>query len=161
MDVYLGGQLQGSFDSRSLPSDAARFATLQTGYYIANHHLHLRKYDALQVASPTVGGDGKITMAGDVATAGDAGSAVVPTVGPNPARPGHDTADGIDIHKAGIDDQTGVYGAEKKGISQGCQLVPVSQWPDFMKIINAKNKDGSNVAPHFDTWIIRPQITHD
>lgn len=156
LDVYVGGELKGSFDSNSLPSDSARFATIQPGYYLANHHMHGHggnRYDALQLVSPNADADGKITMASEAVNSADAANVSIPTIGRNPAHPNQSFATGINIHRAGRQDQTGMLG--NTAISEGCQLVPTSQWQDFINIIGSKDKNGNYLVPHFDTWVIR------
>jgi hypothetical protein len=153
MEVYVEGELAGSFDSRSIPSDQTRFATIQPGFYIAEHHMHQGKYDALQVVNAKVDADAMIVMADDVDGLKDLGSRAIPTMGPNPAHPNQSFASGINIHHAGIDDFTGIT-SRGTGVTEGCQVIATSEWSKFMGMVGVK-ANGKYSIPYFNIWIIR------
>ena len=56
----------------------------------------------------------------------------------NPAYTKRTYAEGIDIHKAGLDNFTGMT-QDGKPVSAGCLLIDINQWDEF--IGHFKNKD--------------------
>jgi hypothetical protein len=152
-EVYIAGNLKGTFNSRSIPSDQNRFATVQPGFYIAEHHLHQGRYDALQVVNASIDADGHVNMAQDVSSQRDLRSRAIPTEGVNPAHPNQSFATGINIHHAGIDDFTGVT-RTGAGVSEGCQIVTTHEWDSFINIVAART-NGRYSVPYFNTWIVR------
>ncbi len=125
-----------TFKATTMPSDSMRFGTIQPGFYHAVRWKHQNKYPALQIRTTS-------------------GSNKIPTVGTNPATD-KSYAVGVNIHKAGKNNFTGTFWSKKdfkisdgnytesrkfrdrySGCSEGCQLVDINKWNDFMSNFKA------------------------
>lgn len=106
--VTVNGKETGTFLVKTTPSDANNSATVANGTYSATLTTH--------------GNDVAIRLQPTNA---------IQTIGPNPSRSdGRSIAQGILVHRAGVGNFTGV-GRDGRAVSQGCQVVCTSQYPDF------------------------------
>jgi uncharacterized protein RhaS with RHS repeats len=106
--IYINGKEAGRFLARTIPSDK-KFATVANGGYSGNSTTHKRTYPAIAFEA-----NGK-----------------VPTVGKNPAHPDQNYATAIQIHKAGVNNFTGITRAGG-GVSEGCTLIATDQYSEFL-----------------------------
>ncbi len=130
LNTVTGGlSITGEFLAKSTPSDSNDYATVANGTYSATLTAH--------------GNDIAIRLQPTNA---------IPTIGPNPSRmDGISLATGILVHKAGVNNFTGV-GRDGRAVSEGCQVVCTSQFGAF------KNATGMTPAAggpqrHFTVWV--------
>ena len=110
--VYLNDNTIETFDACTYPSQSA-CATVPAGKYEARVGLHKGQYTALRMSD--IGGSGKIELGQE-----------------NPAySDGRTYATGINIHKPGSDNFTGVY-RNGSVTSAGCLLIDINRWSEFI-----------------------------
>ncbi len=123
--VYKADGTTATFAACTHPSDASKFATVPAGSYVAKtgeHHGTKSSYMALKL-------QGKIELGME-----------------NPAYNDHRTyAIGIDIHKAGVNNYTGLT-KSGGGVSQGCLLIDVNRWNEFMNCFSGGTDIGVTVS---------------
>ena len=108
--VYMPDGTTKQFKACTNPSDASKYATVPEGIYEAKPGIHngsKSSYRALKL-------QGNIELGGT-----------------NPAHPDRTFAKGINIHKPGIDNLTGMCN-DGTAISEGCLLIDREQWNDFI-----------------------------
>jgi RHS repeat-associated protein len=131
--VKVNGEVAGTFLAKTTPSDSNRFATALAGTYPATLTTHSGQF-ALRL-QPTTN---------------------IPTEGPNPSRPdGASFATGILVHQSGIGNFTGI-GRDGRAVSEGCQIIPRSQFGDFMGATGMTTDDGTNPQHHFTVTVDTP-----
>ena len=118
--VYMSDGKQTSFEANTMPSDPKKYATVPEGFYHAKVGKHKGNYTALRLSDSD--DSGKISL----------GS-------PNPSDPTRDYALGINIHKPGYNNLTGLT-SKGIAISQGCLLIDRNKWSDFISIFNTKEQ---------------------
>lgn len=65
----------------------------------------------------------------------------------NPAyTDGRTYAKGIDIHKAGISNYTGTTNSGKNGVSEGCLLIDVNNWTNFIGLFNNSAQKSNTIS---------------
>uniref|UniRef100_UPI0022E71249 RHS repeat-associated core domain-containing protein n=1 Tax=Bacteroides bouchesdurhonensis TaxID=1841855 RepID=UPI0022E71249 len=120
--VYLADGTTLEYDASTNPSDSEAFATVPEGIYEANvgiHHGSKRNYTALKMRD--IGAKSQTLELGI----------------PNPAyQDGRTFATGIDIHYAGKNNFTGTINDGKNGVSQGCLLIDINAWSNFISNFN-------------------------
>ncbi|MDE6310051.1 MAG: hypothetical protein K2L81_07660, partial [Muribaculaceae bacterium] len=109
------------YNACTYPSDLKNCATVPAGEYEAVVGLHRKQYSALRLS--------------DIGTK-DFTHTSIELGRQNPSKPNKQTtkATGINIHKAGNNNYTGKYekNNETKYVSEGCILIDIYQWDDFM-----------------------------
>jgi hypothetical protein len=115
--VSVNGKDVGTFLVKTTPSDSSTAGTLAAGTYSGTLTTH-NGHSAIRL-QPTNN---------------------LPTNGPNPAHGGAWMAQGILVHRAGVNNFTGV-GRDGRPVSAGCQVVCTSQYGDFM------NATGMSASP--------------
>lgn len=107
--VIVNGKVTGAYLVKTTPSNSSQSATVANGTYEATLTTHSGQL-AIRL-QPT-----------------DA----IPTIGPNPSRrDGASIAQGILIHRAGINNFTGV-GRDGRAVSNGCQVVCRTEYRNFL-----------------------------
>jgi hypothetical protein len=127
--VYLADGTTQAFDANTNPS-SSDYATVPEGIYhatVGTHNGKKSSYTALKMK------DTETTS--NTIELGDT----------NPAHPERTYAEGIDIHKAGSNNLTGV---DSKGnaISEGCLLIDVDNWSNFIGIFNTNEQRSKTVS---------------
>lgn len=75
----------------------------------------------------------------------------------NPAyKDGRTYATGIDIHKAGKNNYTGTLNNGENGVSQGCLLIDVNNWSDFIGIFNNSSQKSKIVSVTVSRVLVTP-----
>jgi hypothetical protein len=120
--VYKANGSTTTFDASIYPARLDEYATTPEGDYEATVGMHHGKYEALHVH--------------DV---GKTGSESIDLGVPNPSNPSTTTATGIHIHKAGINNKTGLT-SKGQPISAGCLLIDYNKWNSFISIFNNANQ---------------------
>jgi hypothetical protein len=116
-----------AFDATTNPSDVEKYATVPAGMYEAKVGLHKNSYTALRMSD--VGGNGRIELGQE-----------------NPAfSDGRTYALGINIHKPGLNNKTGMT-SDGKAISQGCLLIDRNRWSDFIGIFDTSEQKGNAIG---------------
>jgi RHS repeat-associated protein len=129
--VYLADGTIVEYDATTRPSDANRYATVPEGIYEAKVGLHNGDYPALRM--------------GDVGTT-DFSNNRIELGTENPAySDGRTYATGINIHKAGIDNFTGV-GRDGRPVSAGCILIDIDNWSSFIGHFNNDAQRNNTVS---------------
>ncbi len=117
--VYTADGTTCEYDACTYPSDTEKYATVPEGMYEAKPGMHKGSYKALRV--------------GDVGTKNFYNNSIELGM-PNPSNPGKTTANGINIHLPGRGNSTGKPNGAV--ISQGCLLIDMESWSDFMSHFN-------------------------
>lgn len=128
--VYKADGFTADFNACTVPSDTNKFATIPAGIYEAKVGLHKSNYKALRL--------------GDVGTI-DFYANSIELGTPNPSNPKTTKASGINIHKSGKNNYTGVIG-ENRGVSEGCILIDRNKWNDFISIFEIQKQEGNIVG---------------
>ena len=128
--VYKADGFTADFNACTVPSDTNKFATIPAGIYEAKVGLHKSNYKALRL--------------GDVGTI-DFYANSIELGNPNPSNPKTTKARGINIHKSGKNNYTGVIG-ENRGVSEGCILIDINKWKDFISIFEIQKQEGNIVG---------------
>ena len=133
--VYKADGTTEEFKANTLPSDQNLYATIPDGTYHATVGLHKGAYSALRMSDTDNTSSIELGM-------------------PNPAHPERTTAVGINIHKAGKNNLTGMV-SKKVAVSQGCLLMDRTKWSSFINIFNNEsqktNKVSVTVSRYFST----------
>jgi hypothetical protein len=129
--VYLADGTKVEYDATTRPSDANQYATVPEGIYEAKVGLHNGDYPALRM--------------GDVGTT-DFSNNRIELGTENPAySDGRTYATGINIHKAGQNNFTGV-GKYGKPVSAGCILIDINNWSSFIGHFNNDAQKNNTVS---------------
>lgn len=130
--VYLADGGTRTFDASTNPSDPDIFATVSEGTYhatVGTYNGSKSSYKALKMKN-----EGVKTQVIELRTT-------------NPAyKDGRTYATGIDIHKAGKNNYTGTLNDGKNGVSQGCLLIDINNWSDFIGIFNNSSQKSRTVS---------------
>ncbi|MFA6703161.1 MAG: RHS repeat-associated core domain-containing protein, partial [Dysgonamonadaceae bacterium] len=130
--VYLADGTTTTFDAMTNPSDPDAFATVPEGMYQAKagtHNGSKSSYTALKMR--------------DI----DATSQTIELGTTNPAYSvGRTYATGIDIHKAGKNNYTGTFNKGENGVSQGCLLIDVNNWSNFIGNFNNNSQKSNTIS---------------
>ena len=119
--VYKADGSTENFDACTNPSNPDKYATVPAGRYEAKVGLHKGSYTALRM--------------GDVGTKNFAANTI--ELGePNPSNKKTTKAAGINIHKPGRNNLTGMT-KSKKPVSMGCFLIDQNKWTKFISIFTA------------------------
>ncbi|MDE6379592.1 MAG: hypothetical protein K2L11_03895 [Muribaculaceae bacterium] len=122
--VYKADGTTEEFDACTYPSDVDKYATVPEGQYEAKVGKHKNTYAALRLS--------------DIDTQNFSDNSI--ELGkPNPANPNTTKAKGINIHKPGLQNLTGMT-RSKQAISQGCLLISRKQWNQFITIFDNANQ---------------------
>lgn len=130
--VYLADGTVQNFKATTYPSDTKKFATVPEGIYHASigiHHGSTEYYTALKMR--------------------DKGSKyqTIELKTNNPAyKDGRTYATGIDIHKAGKNNFTGKMKNNKDGVSEGCLLIDIDEWSNFIGLFNTPSQKNNTVS---------------
>lgn len=130
--VYLADGTVQTFKATTYPSDTKKFATVPEGIYHASigiHHGSTKHYTALKMR--------------------DKGSKyqTIELKTNNPAyKDGRTYATGIDIHKAGENNFTGKINNNKDGVSEGCLLIDINEWSNFIGLFNTPSQKSNTVS---------------
>ena len=130
--VYLADGTVQNFKATTYPSDTKKFATVPEGIYHASigiHHGSTEYYTALKMR--------------------DKGSKyqTIELKTNNPAyKDGRTYATGIDIHKAGKNNFTGKMKNNKDGVSEGCLLIDINEWSNFIGLFNTPSQKSNTVC---------------
>ena len=120
-----------TFNASTYPSDINQYATVPEGLYegqLGVHHGSSGSYPAIRV--------------GDVGT-NAFGNNSINLNKPNPSNPKTNSATGINIHKPGMNNKTGMTN-DGKAISKGCLLIDITQWSEFIRIF--QNNPSSTIS---------------
>lgn len=129
--VYLADGTKVEYDATTRPSDADDYATVPEGRYEAKVGLHNGSYTALRM--------------GDVGTT-DFSNNRIELGTENPAySDGRTYATGINIHKAGLNNKTGMT-TSGSPISAGCSLIDRDNWSGFIGNFNTDAQKNNTVS---------------
>ncbi len=143
--VYKADGTIVTFDASTHPSDESDYPTVPAGLYEAKVGLHKGSYTALRM--------------GDVGTA-NFGSNKIELGTENPAfDDGRTSASGINIHKPGINNKTGMT-TSGKPISAGCSLIDRNSWGDFIGIFNSPDQRGNVISVTMSRTMASPSNTN-
>ena len=123
--VYKADGTTEEFDACTNPSDPSKYATVPAGRYEAKVGKHKNSYAALRM--------------GDVGTK-NFGNNSIELGKPNPSNKNTTKARGINIHKPGVNNLTGMTNS-KKPVSMGCFLIDIKKWSEFIKIFTQHPND--------------------
>ncbi len=141
--VYKADGTTEEFNACTNPSDASNCATIPEGIYEAGLGKHRDKYMALRM--------------GDVGTSNFYNN-YIELGKPNPSNENTTKAGGVNIHKAGINNKTGMFFNKETNkiepISAGCMLIDVNQWNSF--ISNFDKKGSSPVSIILSRSLAKP-----
>ena len=127
--VYLESGKTTTFEANTNPS-SSKYATVPEGEYhtiVGTHNGSASSYTALKIR--------------DV----NATSQTIELGGPNPAHTDRSYASGINIHKPGLNNLTGLTRAGS-AISQGCLLIERDSWTTFINIFNSDSQRLNTVS---------------
>jgi RHS repeat-associated protein len=128
--VSVNGKVVGTFLVKTTPSDSGRFATTSIGAYAGTREAYHNDLGIRLLP----------TMA-------------IPTSRPNPNQDMKWIAQGIFVHRAGLDNFTGVDPASGRAVSEGCFVVARSQYDDF-KVATGLVSPGSLPQSHFTVVLL-------
>ena len=75
----------------------------------------------------------------------------------NPAyKDGRTYATGIDIHKAGKNNFTGKMKNNKDGVSEGCLLIDIDEWSNFIGLFNTPSQKNNTVSVTVSRTLPKP-----
>ena len=130
--VYLADGTTTTFNAMTNPSDPDIFATVPEKIYQAKVGIHngtKSSYIALKMR--------------DI----NAPSQTIELGTTNPAySDGRTYSTGIDIHKAGKNNYTGTFNNGENGISQGCLLIDVNNWSNFIENFNNNSQKSNTIS---------------
>ena len=112
--IYLSDGSSKDYAACTYPSDVEKFPTIPEGEYEAYVGMHNQKYLALKMRD--IGAQMQTIQLGFVNPAYDDGRTY---------------AIGVDIHKAGRDNFTGI-GRDLNAVSEACFLIDIHSWDNFM-----------------------------
>ena len=125
------------YDACTYPSDLDKYPTIPEGFYEASVGSHKGSYTALKMYDIGKSIDDQTIVLGFT----------------NPAT-GTDFAAGVNIHKAGNNNFTGMDG--NKPVSAACALIDRNNWDEFINHFNNdgqyKNKVGIFISRSFVLW---------
>lgn len=124
--VYLADGTTETYAACTKPSNEEDYATVPEGVYQAKVGSHKGEYTALRMSDTD--GSGKIELGA-----------------PNPAHPDRTYAEGINIHKAGRNNLTGMTQKDTP-VSAGCLLIDRNNWDDFIGNFNNTNQKDNVVS---------------
>ncbi len=124
--VYKSDGTTEEFDATTRPSDIDKFATIPAGIYHAKVGLHKGQYTALRMSDTDNSGRINLGM-------------------PNPSNPKINYAQGINIHKPGLNNLTGID-SKNRAISQGCLLIDRTKWSQFISIFNTPSQKINTIS---------------
>lgn len=127
--VYLADGTIQTYNACTYPSDLSRYPTIPEGGYEASVGEHKGSYPALKMYDI-----GK-KMDDNTINLGFA----------NPAHPNRTNAIGINIHKAGRENVTGMT-QDGDPISAGCMLIDINQWDEFIGHFNNDHQRNNTVG---------------
>ena len=152
--VYLANGEIVTYRASTTPSKVDIYPTIPEKVYEAKVGIHNRKYEALRLSDTGTRNfyANKIELGYE-----------------NPAySDGRTFAQGINIHKAGDSNRTGMTRSTNSGISQGCILIDVENWKSFLSNFNSsaqrKNTISVTVSRSFAEpikYILPPPISID
>ncbi|GHT41673.1 hypothetical protein FACS189437_08870 [Bacteroidia bacterium] len=125
--VYLADGTTQTFDANTNPS-SNDYATVPEGIYhatVGTHNGSMSSYTALRMSDTN--DSGQIELGG-----------------PNPAHPDRTYAEGINIHKPGRNNYTGMDGSTP--ISAGCLLIDRNNWSNFIGIFDTNEQRSNTVS---------------
>lgn len=125
--VYKADGTTETFDASTYSSDQDSYATVPEGDYEATVGLHNGSYTALRVH--------------DVGNTQDR----IELGGPNPFDPSRTYAEGINIHKAGLNNLTGLT-SQGRPVSAGCFLIDRDRWDSFIRIFSSEKQKNNPVG---------------
>jgi RHS repeat-associated protein len=128
--VYKANGTTTNFNASIYPARSEKYATTPEGDYEGTIGLHHGDYNAIHVH--------------DV---GKTNSESIDLGAPNPSNPKLNTATGIHIHKAGINNKTGMT-TDKKPISAGCLLIDINKWNKFIGLFDNNNQRNNDIGIH-------------
>ena len=137
--VYLADGTTTIFDANTNPS-SSNYATLPQGIYhatVGTHNGNKSSYTALK-------------MRDEGAT-----SQTIELGGANPAHPDRTYAEGINIHKPGLNNLTGLT-STGTAISQGCLLIDRNSWSDFIGNFDTDAQRANTVSVIVSRSMARP-----
>ncbi|NCC11693.1 MAG: RHS repeat-associated core domain-containing protein, partial [Bacteroidia bacterium] len=141
--VYLANGTTREFDASTNPSDPDAFATVPEGIYqakVGTHNGSKSRYTALKMRDINV-----MSQTIELRTE-------------NPAySDGRTYATGIDIHKAGTNNSTGTLNNGKNGVSQGCLLIDIGNWPNFIGNFNNNSQKSHAISVIVSCSMVIPQ----
>jgi RHS repeat-associated protein len=125
--VYKSDGTTITFKSSTLPANSSKYATVPEGLYEAKVGTHTgssgKSYTALRMS--------------DIGTI-DFKNSRIELGTTNPAHSdGRTYTGGLNIHKAGLNDLTGLT-SKGSPVSAGCSLIPISSWNNFIGIFDNK-----------------------
>ncbi len=125
--VYKADGTTETFDASTYPSDQDSYATVPEGDYEATVGLHKGSYTALRVHD--------VGNTQDRIELGEA----------NPSDPSRTYAEGINIHKPGLNNLTGLT-SKGQPCSAGCFLVDRDSWDSFIQIFSSEEQKNNPVG---------------
>lgn len=128
--VYKADGTTVTFDACTNPSDSEKYATVPEGNYEAKVGYHKQDYAALRVS--------------DVGTENFYDNSIELGM-PNPSDTTTTKAKGINIHKPGYYNLTGLT-SEDLPISMGCLLIDRKRWDSFIGIFNNPDQRKNTVG---------------
>jgi hypothetical protein len=134
--VYKADGTTDEFDAATMPSDIENSPTVPEGLYEAKVGLHSGSEDSYTAL-----------RMGDIGTTDfGPGNNTIELGYENPAyNDGRTYATGINIHRAGKDNYTGV-GSDGNPVSAGCLLIDRNRWSDFIGIFNTDAQKNNAVS---------------
>jgi RHS repeat-associated protein len=131
LTVYLADGTTLQFAANTMPS-SSDYAMVPEGIYHATVGKHKGSYIALRMSD--INNSGRIELG---------------TTNPNPKyKDGRTYADGINIHKPGLNNLTGMtrFGDKPRPISEGCLLIDRNQWENFIKLFDNESQRKNRVS---------------
>lgn len=128
--VYCADGTTREFEACTYPSDLTKYATVPEGMYEAMLGKHRDKYTALRIS--------------DIGTTNFSDSSI--ELGqPNPSNPETTIAKGINAHKPGFGNLTGMT-SDSRPVSAGCFLIDINRWSEFIGLFSANTRIGITVS---------------
>ena len=123
--VYLADGTTQAFDANTNPS-SSDYATVPEGVYHATVGSHKGQYTALRMSDTNNSGQIELGT-------------------PNPAHPERTYAEGVNIHKPGDNNLTGLT-RSGNSVSAGCLLIDGNKWSGFIGSFNNSAQKGNTVS---------------
>jgi len=121
--VYKSDGTTTTFAACTFPSSTVNYPTVPAGLYEARYGIHngtTSSYPALRIGTVELGSA-------------------------NPAHPNRTHATGINVHKPGSANETGMLSGNRP-ISAGCLLIDYNDWSRFIKIFNSRGQRNNTVS---------------
>ena len=126
-----------TYNACTYPSSLTKYPTIPEGEYEAEVGKHQGKYEALKMRD--VGAKNQTIELGCA----------------NPAHPDVTYISGANIHLAGKNNYTGMFGKDKsRAVSEACILIDINQWESFMS-----NFLGNSAASKVGIYVSRTPAT--